>query len=76
MEQKLFTKFKNEYTKIEFKIATAKLKYEIKKEKGIKFYEFITEINPNSSLKDIYKKINIFNVKKHKQKITTSAITN
>lgn len=54
---KLFTKYKT-------KKAKAKLKLNIKISKRSNFEKFISEINPNTSIKDIYSKINIFNDKK------------
>lgn len=63
---KLFNKYINDYTKIEYKKAKAKLKLNIKKSKKENFRQFINEINPNTSIKEIYSKINIFNDKKHK----------
>lgn len=56
---KLFTKYKT-------KKAKAKLKLNIKISKRSNFEKFISEINPNTSIKDIYSKINIFNDKKKK----------
>lgn len=54
---KLFNKYKNDYTKIEYKKAKAKLKLNIKKSKKENFRQFINEINPNTSIKEIYSKI-------------------
>lgn len=64
---KLYTKFKNDFTKIEYKKAKAKLKLNIKKSKQLNFYQFISEINPNTTLKDIYSKINRFKDNKKKK---------
>lgn len=61
---KLFTKYKSNFTKIEYKKAKAKLKLNIKISKRNSFQQFINEINPNTSIKDIYSKINLFNDKK------------
>lgn len=66
-KMKLFNKFKTTYTKIEFKRCLAKLKNEIKKSKQMKFREFINEVNPDTDLKSIYKRINMFNDKKSKR---------
>lgn len=63
---KLYNKYKTLYTKIELKKSMTKLKVEIKKSKRCKFQDFIEEINPNTDIKTIYKKINLFNDKKRK----------
>lgn len=64
---KLFSKYKSDYTKIEYKKAKARLKLNIKISKRSNFQQFISEINPNTSIKDIYNKINIFNDNKKKK---------
>lgn len=65
---KIFNKNKSAYTKDELNKAVNKLKMEIKRTKKEKFLEFIDDIKPHTSLKEIYNKINIFNKKKIKRK--------
>lgn len=61
---RIYNRCKNDYTKKELNIINNKIKLEIKKAKFVKFNEFITDINPNTNVKEIYKKINLFNDKK------------
>lgn len=63
-KQKLYFKNKTMYTAIELKRSIAILKCEIRIQKENTWNTFIQELNPNSTLKSIYRKINIFTDKK------------
>lgn len=52
---KLYNRHKTQYTNIELKKYSAKLKLEIKKSKNEKFEAFIKDINPNTDIKTIPK---------------------
>lgn len=57
----LHNQIKDLYMAIELKKATAKLRLNIKKSKKKKWNEFIEEIDPRLSSKEVWRKINLLN---------------
>lgn len=66
-KQRIYFKNKTAFTATELKNSIANLKKEIKIQKENTWNAFIEDVNPNNSLKSVYKKINIFNPSKKKQ---------
>lgn len=66
-KQRIYFQNRTLYSAIELKKSCAKLKREIKIEKEKTWNEFIEELNPRSTLKSVYKKIQIFNPLKNKK---------
>lgn len=67
-KQRIYYQNQTYHTAIELKKACAKFKREAKIEKEKCWNNFIEEINPNSSLKSIYNKINLFNPTKDRSR--------
>lgn len=63
-KQKIYNRNKTLYTATELKKAVATLKLEISTSKRESWDKFTSEINPNTPLKDIYARINLFNNKR------------
>lgn len=60
-KQQIYFRNKTPYTAIELKKSVSAFKREIKLEKEKTWNKFIEEINPANSLKDIYRRLNLFN---------------
>lgn len=66
-KQKIYNKNRTLYTAQQLKHAMIELRKEIKQSKQHSWDKFTSEINPSTSLKEIYQKINKLNNKKNKQ---------
>lgn len=65
-KQKIYNRNKTIYTAKELKDIIKIFKKEIKINKQVAWNKFAAEINPDTTIKDIYRKINIFNNKRKK----------
>lgn len=69
-KQKIYNRNKTLYTATELKKAVGILRKEIIKSKQIAWDIFTSQINPSTSTKEIYRKVNLFNNKKKKSQNT------